>query len=256
MRDALLARHQWTAAEQAPWLARLETLIESTWGGQHRFFLDKPRWNWLGAELRVDLDVGARARAAGDHLAVEIYKTPPGESLRSLDISHEVASGSPADPADQTMRLASTTTGPKEYALLRQSVEFGYDSDALTDTAVRALNGFIARFNGALGNAAHQEVRVEIVGHASAAGSERYNLDLARRRADAVRRHLERNGFANTASRVHLTPRGEAEADPAQPRRAADQRADLVVDGGERTVTAAHEWGHAFGLDDEYDALA
>lgn len=252
VRNALLARYQWTAAEQAPWLVRLEALVETTWGGRHSFFLNKPRWNWLGAEVSVDLDIGQRAKAATDHLVVEIYKTPPGESLRSFDISHEVGSGSTTDPADQTMRLASTTAGPKEYDLLRQSVEFDYDSDVLTGTAIAALNGFITRFNGAVGNAAHQEVRVEIVGHTSAAGSERYNLDLSRRRAEAVRTHLERNGFANTVGRVRITSRGEAEADPTQPRRASDQRAELVVDGGERMVTAAHEWGHAFGLDDEY----
>lgn len=252
VRNALLARYQWTPAEQAPWLVRLESLIETTWGGRHSFFLNRPRWNWLGAEVRVDLDIGQRAKAATDHLVVEIYKTPPGESLRSFDISHEVGSGSTTDPADQTMRLASTTAGPKEYDLLRQSVEFDYDSDALTGTAIATLNGFIARFNGAVGNAAHQEVRVEIVGHTSAAGSEHYNVDLSRRRAEAVRTHLERHGFANTANRVHIRARGEAEADPTQPRRASDQRADLVVDGGGRMVTAAHEWGHAFGLDDEY----
>jgi outer membrane protein OmpA-like peptidoglycan-associated protein len=252
VRSALLSLYQWTPAEQAPWLANLKSLIESTWGGQHSFFLNKPRWNWLGAEVKVALDIGRRAKAAGDHMTAEIFKTPPGESLRTFDISHEVGSGSKADPADQTVRLASTTTGPKEYDLLRQSVEFDYNSDVLTGTAIGRLNGFIARFNGAVGNAAHQEVRVEIVGHTSAAGDEKYNLDLSERRANAVRDHLDKNGFANTATRVTITPRGETEADQTQPKRASDQRADLIVDGGERMITAAHEWGHAFGVDDEY----
>lgn len=252
VRSALLSLYQWTPAEQMPWLANLESLIESTWGGKHRFFVNKPRWTWLGAEVQVSLDIGRRAKAAGDHMTAEIYKTPPGESLRTFDISHQVGSGSRADPADQTMRLASTTTGPKEYDLLRQSVEFDYNSDVLTGTAIGRLNGFIARFNGAVGNAAHQEVRVEIVGHTSAAGTEKYNLDLSERRANAVRDYLDRNGFANTATRVTITPRGETEADQTQPKRATDQRADLIVDGGERMITAAHEWGHAFGVDDEY----
>ncbi|WP_169142318.1 eCIS core domain-containing protein, partial [Aromatoleum toluolicum] len=252
VRNALLSLYQWTPAEQAPWLANLKSLIESTWGGKHSFFLNKPRWTWLGAEVKVALDIGRRAKAAGDHMTAEIFKTPPGESLRTFDISHEVGSGSKADPADQTMRLASTTTGPKEYDLLRQSVEFGYNSDVLTGAAIGQLNGFIARFNGAVGNAAHQEVRVEIVGHTSAAGTEQYNLDLSERRANAVRDYLANNGFANTATRVTITPRGESEADQTQPKRATDQRADLIVDGGERMITAAHEWGHAFGVDDEY----
>lgn len=252
VRNALLSRYQWTPAEQGPWLTNLKTLIESTWGGKHSFFLNKPRWTWLGADVKVTLDIGQRAKAAGDHMTAEIYKTPPGESLRTFDISHEAGPGSTTDPRDQTMRLASTTTGPKEYDLLRASVEFGFNSDVLTGTAVAKLNGFIARFNGAVGNAAHQEVRVEIVGHASASGDEKYNLDLSERRANAVRDHLANNGFANTATRVAITPRGETEADQTRPKLATDQRADLIVDGGERMITAAHEWGHAFGVDDEY----
>ncbi len=234
-RNALLARYQWTAAEQAPWLVRLEALVETTWGGRHSFFLNKPRWNWLGAEVSVDLDIGQRAKAATDHLVVEIYKTPPGESLRSFDISHEVGSGSTTDPADQTMRLASTTAGPKEYDLLRQSVEFDYDSDVLTGTAIAALNGFITRFNGAVGNAAHQEVH-DIVGHTSAAGSERYNLDLSRRRAEAVRAHLERNGFANTVGRVRITARGQR---PRPIRRSRDEPATSAPSS---SSMAANAW--------------
>ncbi|HEY0918700.1 eCIS core domain-containing protein, partial [Devosia sp.] len=252
LRSAVLAAYQWTPAERAPWISQLKSLIETTWGGQHSFFLNRPRWNWLGADVRVALDIGARAKAAGDHMATETYKMPTGESLRTYDISHEVGSGSGADAYDQTMRLASTTTGPKEYDLLRESVEFGNNSDVLTPAAIGTLNAFINQFNGATANAAHQEVRVEIVGHASASGSEKHNMDLSQRRAEAVRDYLANNGFANTASRVTLTPRGETEADQTQPKLASDRRVDLIVDGGERMITAAHEWGHAFGLDDEY----
>lgn len=252
LRSAVLASYQWTPAERAPWIAHLKSVIESTWGGQHRFFLNKPRWNWLGASVAVTLDIGARAKAAGDHMVTETYKMPTGESLRTYDISHEVAYGSGADAYDQTMRLASTTTGPKEYDLLRESVAFGDNSDVLTPAATGTLDAFINKFNGATAAAAHQEVRVEIVGHASASGSETHNLDLSRRRAEAVRDYLANNGFANTASRVTLTPRGETEADQSRPKLASDRRVDLIVDGGQRMITAAHEWGHAFGLDDEY----
>jgi outer membrane protein OmpA-like peptidoglycan-associated protein len=251
-RDGLLSLYQWAPADEGPWISKVKTLVESTWGGQYSFFLNKPRWTWLGADVKVTLDIGPRAKAAGDHMTAEIYKTPPGESLRAFDIAHQVGAGDTADPHDQAMRLSSTAIGPKEYDLLRESVEFGFNSDVLTGAATTKLNAFIARFNGAVGNAAHQELRVEIVGHTSASGDEQYNLALSRRRADAVRDYLANNGFANGATRVTITPRGETDADQTQPKRAGDQRADLVVDGGERMITAAHEWGHAFGLDDEY----
>lgn len=252
LRNMLLAAYQWSPAEQGPWISNLKSVIEQSWGGQHSFFLNKPRWNWLGADVNITLDIGARAKAAADHMATEVFKTPSGESLRSFGISHNVNRGSPTDPRDQTMRLASTTTGPKEVDLLRRSVRFGDNSDALTPAATGTLDAFIRTFNGAPAAAAHQEIRVEIVGHASASGSEAHNVDLSERRATAVRDYLQNNGFANTASRVTLTPRGETEADQTQPQRADDRRVDLIVDGGERMVTAVHEWGHAFGLDDEY----
>ena len=251
-RNAALASYQWTPAERTPWIDELKTLIETGWGGRHSFFLNKPRWNWLGVDVRITLDIGARAKAAGDHMLTETYKMPTGESLRSYDISHKVNRGDDDDAHDQTMRLASTTTGPKEVDLLRESVHFGHDSDVLTPPARATLDAFIRLFNGATGNAAHQEVRVEIVGHASASGSESYNMALSQRRAQAVRNYLASNGFANMASRVTLGSRGETEADQARPQLESDRRVDLVVDGGERMITAAHEWGHAFGLDDEY----
>ncbi|SIR53964.1 OmpA family protein [Aromatoleum tolulyticum] len=252
LRNAVLAAYQWTPVERAPWINHLKSLVETTWGGQHSFFLNKPRWSWLGADVHVTVDIGARAKAAGDHMETETYKLPTGERLLDYGIAQQVGSGSGVDAYDQTMRLASTTTDPREDNLLRRSVFFGLNSDALDGTATGTLNGFINTFNGATAAAAHQEVRVEVVGHTSASGSEAHNLDLSERRAEAVRDYLANNGFANTASRVTITPRGETEADQTQPKLANDQRVDLIVDGGAGMISATHEWGHAFGLDDEY----
>jgi hypothetical protein len=65
---------------------------------------------------------------------------------------------------------------------------------------------------------------------------------------------LRNNGFHNVDTRVAFDARGESEADQTA-EVAADRRVDLVVDGGDRMITAAHEWGHAFGLDDEYGTV-
>ncbi|MCC4118946.1 flagellar motor protein MotB, partial [Aromatoleum toluclasticum] len=63
-RATTLAAYQWNNAEQQPWIDDMKTLIESGLSGKHSFFLNKPRWNWLGASVAVKLDVGKRAQAA------------------------------------------------------------------------------------------------------------------------------------------------------------------------------------------------
>jgi len=254
-RTAALARYQWTAAEKAPWISDLRSLIERSWSGRFDFFLNKPRWEWLGARVAVALNIGERPKAADDHLDLETYKTPSGESLNTFDIANVTGPGSTTDAFDQTMRLSSTNLGPNSFDLLREHVEFEFGSDRLTPAATGTLDGFVTTFNGAIGDVAHQEIHVDIVGHASGAGSDAYNLDLSRRRAVAVREYLRSHGFANVDTRVTLDPRGEAEADASDPRRAGDQRVDLSVDGGERQVVAVHEFGHEFGLGDEYGTV-
>ena len=254
-RAAAVAAYQWTAAEKTPWINQLEPLIEQGWGGQHEFFLNQPRWQWLGATVAVDLSVGERARGATDHLDLETFKTPAGESLRTFSISHEVSSNSSTDGFDQTMRLASTGVDVGGRDLLTASVEFAHGSAVLTPVAQTALNRFITRFNGANAHVAHQEVRVDLIGHSSALGEDADNQRLSEQRTAAVREYLRTNGFANVATRVIEEGRGEREADPTAPRRAADQRVDLLVDGGARQITALHEFGHSFGVNDEYGVV-
>ena len=254
-RAAAVSAYQWTAAEKAPWIAQLEPLIEQSWGGQHEFFLNQPRWEWLGATAAVDLTVGERPRGATDHLDLSTFKTPAGESLDTFGIIHSTRDGTLASGFDQTMRLASTSIAPNSFDLLRRSVRFNFGSADLTPRTTAALDSFIATFNGANAAAAHQEIRVDVIGHTSASGEEAANQRLSEQRTAAVREYLRRRGFANVATRVIEEGRGEREADPTDPRRAADQRVDLLVDGGQRQIVAIHEFGHSFGLDDEYGTV-
>jgi hypothetical protein len=122
-RAVLLSMYQWTGAERAPWMANIRSTVESSWGFQHEFFLNQPRWNWIGAKVAVSVNLAEGAKAAGDHMELEVYKVPPDQTLRSFDISHQVSHGSGTDARDQQMHLASTTIKPEQ--LLRRSVLFG-----------------------------------------------------------------------------------------------------------------------------------
>lgn len=251
-RTNALSAYQWSgAAEERQWLGELESVVEGAWGFQHTFFLNQPCWEWIGASVNVDLRLHIGEKGSGDHMDLETYKTPAGESLRTHGVSHRVSHGSGTDAFDQSMRLASTTTGEKEYDLLRESVEFGHNSDVLTSDAQIALHAFIQEYDGATAHPAFSRSRIDLIGRTSSSGSEEYNQDLAERRAEAVRSFLETHGLTDAPLRVHVDARGESEADQTTDD-PGDRRVDLLVDGGQRMVTASHEFGHAFGLGDEY----
>jgi outer membrane protein OmpA-like peptidoglycan-associated protein len=260
-RAAFVARYQWTDGEKIPWMNNLEHTIQSSWGGQHEFFINKPQWEWLGARIRVDIEVHEGERAENDHLAIESIKTPPSENLYTHGGFSSTGGGAADDAFDQTMTLASTDIGPRpDTNFLHETVFFGHNSDALDASATATIDRVITRFREAFtptGTLDPRSQGAEIVleAHASAPGDDAYNLDLAQRRADAVRNYLSSNGFTNIATRVSDDNRGESEADPAAATHAAqapDRRVDLVIDGGQRQVLATHEFGHAFGLGDEY----
>lgn len=251
-RATALAAYQWNNAEEQPWIDKLKPLIEGGWSGKHSFFLNKPRWNWLGAEVKVTLDVGKRAQAASDHMTTRVYKMPSGEDLTSFGTVDSTNRGADANARDQTMKLSATGLEPNFYDTLRESVEFAHDSSVLDGTAQTTLTSFIAKYNGAVASAAHQEIRVDIIGHTSSSGAASHNQTLSESRANTVRDFLQNNGFANVPTRVQVAARGATEADPLDKDRAKDRRVDLLVDGGQRQIGALHEWGHALGLGDEY----
>lgn len=107
----------------------------------------------------------------------------------------ETASRSAVRAAEAALREAARAMPEPELvtpALLRDdSVRFPRGSAELTPRARDLLDLFAAEYQ-----ARNQDLYVEIRGHADATGTERANRDLARRRAEAVRRHLhERYGL-------------------------------------------------------------
>jgi hypothetical protein len=86
-----------------------------------------------------------------------------------------------------------------------------------------------------------------VAGHASRNEGEGASLELSERRAAVVGASLERLGFAGSIRTEGHGDERRSE-DPA-----ADRIAWVVLGDGRGQTAALHEFGHAFGLGDEYD---
>jgi outer membrane protein OmpA-like peptidoglycan-associated protein len=80
---------------------------------------------------------------------------------------------------------------------------YGFDSDAILATAGDNLRNLAASLKK------YPDTSLLIVGHTDATGTESYNQDLSRRRAESAMRYLGQQGIP--ASRVSATGRGELE---------------------------------------------
>jgi outer membrane protein OmpA-like peptidoglycan-associated protein len=94
-------------------------------------------------------------------------------------------------------------------------VYFAFDSAELGPPALPALDRAVKLLD------THQVLRVRIAGYADAIGTQRYNLALSRRRAQAIGGYLVDHGIAR--SRVQVE--GKGEGSPVAPNTTADGRA-------------------------------
>jgi len=100
-----------------------------------------------------------------------------------------VAQPVPAQPAE----------GPMTATAL-----FDYNSSVLRPAEAAKLDEFAGKAKGRASD------RLDVAGYADRIGSDSYNMDLSRQRAEAVRNHLIGKGIE--AGRVRAEARGESEA--------------------------------------------
>lgn len=121
-----------------------------------------------------------------------------------------------------TAAAATTATGAGVIHDLR--IFFPFDSAELTPAARRTLDELAV----ALASPRLQGDRFRIAGHTDAVGDEAYNLDLSRRRAEAVVDYLART-HGISADRLIGEGYGEsAPFDPANPTAGLNRRVEVV----------------------------
>ena len=117
-----------------------------------------------------------------------------------------------------------TKTLPDEVAV-SIPILFEFNSYSLTPASRSQLKKIATVFKH--GNLSGKTILIE--GHADASGSETYNLELSRNRADAVRRFLEQNEQVDNLN-FYVEGKGESDLfNPLDPYAAENRRVEFVV---------------------------
>jgi OOP family OmpA-OmpF porin len=119
--------------------------------------------------------------------------------------------------------------------LFPQAEVFAFDSDKLSD----AGKTYISNYRDQLGDELVQAFAIIVLGYTDSTGDEKYNLDLSKRRANAVADYLSSLGVP--ADKMKTVGRGEN--DPIVPNdseenRAQNRRVEVVVVGQPRALDA------------------
>ncbi len=125
------------------------------------------------------------------------------------------ADGKGAVRLDQKIREACGDTAADAY----------FDNDSttvLTDASARLDSLATCFTTGAL-----KDRSVNIVGYTDPTGTEGYNKELGKSRADHVAKYLEQKGVP--AARMHVSSRGEEGSSPDPAKWSADRMVDLTL---------------------------
>jgi OOP family OmpA-OmpF porin len=127
----------------------------------------------------------------------------------------------PAEPEPAPARRP-----PPEKITLDTDTYFDFDKAELKPNGQRKLDEIAARL---------QKMQLEVVvavGHTDSIGTEQYNENLSRRRAEAVKAFLENRGLP--ADRIHIDGKGESQpvaSNATREGRAKNRRVEVEVVG-------------------------
>lgn len=258
-----LSRFFWSDTEKDDFKSDYIGRVTARWSAQHTMTSTKPCWDFRAIPLVMPVEVADDASA---HYVTTVHKSPgPGIDYKSAtndpDVAHPERPAS-ADLYQSDVREAPDFNSGSVATTERQRLEsalaaaaaspvlFSNDSDVISPAARTALTAFA--------DAARQKnpsdplIPLKVDGFASRDGDATHNVDLADRRAVAVRSFLAGLGVLQPIGVLGHGPVG-AVGD------AANRRADITVDhtfettyAGNRYSVGEHEFGHMLGLPDEY----
>ena len=247
-RAAEVERWRWqdNPPERANWAAILRTAIETAWSESKtgiQFVLNKPGFPASSANVAVRVEVddmagkqvtpGPQIPVSDRHLDMVVWKEP-------RDVVESTESTGSLDNRHSTMRLSSNSVNQR----VDNPLVFIWDP--------MARNGFLSNVESWAAD--HKSAATALGSKSAAAGKvpdaagEPISMivrgpDSATRSSDTVDLIKAITAGCGDASRIRRL--GELEG---------SRGAGLFVGDGMPQTTAAHEFGHLFGLDDEYAA--
>ena len=251
-RQEQLALFRWpeakTAVEKTNFMSGVESTIEPFWSGNHQFFLRKKGWSWLGANVKVDIVVKDKEDIADQHMIIKPVKVPA-----NVNMGANVEPGQATNARDQVMNVTSNIGASGSF--LNHRVTFAVNSSAVVGDQATKLENVVKTFKGAESSPGVADTRsiqtpVVLTGRASATGDPAPNQELSEQRAAAVESFMKTKGFVNVEKRVTGSGVGDTTATGGENEN--DRRVDIVIGSGGSQNTLQHEFGHAFGLGDEY----
>jgi outer membrane protein OmpA-like peptidoglycan-associated protein len=170
----------------------------------------------------------SEARTAGQIEAVEGQVEANQTRLAEQQAQLDSLSQTSREAMERALAAGKLAEGKFLYetVLSDDRVRFGFDSSELSDAARAMLDDLAADLRQR-----NENVYIEIQGHTDATGSDDYNLDLGRQRAEAVQRYLNlRHGVA--LHRMSVVSYGESAPvadNDTRDGRSANRRVVLVV---------------------------
>ena len=254
-KQTAIAQFQWGGASKG-WSANLQKTVVGAWGGAAPFFrVDKPGWRWVGAKPVLNVEVADGAKGADDHVQVKAYKHPATREWENDPDTRgqEMGWGSYQWKKDKNQLLVLGSQDSKQSKGFSVDVPFKTGRFALDHPdALGAINDAHHGYFGAPHVGGSAKPTITLTGKASAVGSVRRNRFLANRRVAAVRNKLAALGW-NVKTQVSTRSVGESKASTraGEENRDRDRVVTVSLDGSGQT-TSVHEFGHVFGLTDEY----
>jgi outer membrane protein OmpA-like peptidoglycan-associated protein len=242
----------WTADQRTRFSTDLVSSIQTAWSDQHRFVCTTPGFEEVSAGLQVRVNiVDDEARA---HTKITALKIPEGAPRFRSFVQGDEATLDYRDPTETEFH---DVTKPQ---FVRQVGPFATGSAELTPDITAQLDGVIAELRnlqqpGQQAQGLGPNLVTVFRGRASTPGTRSSNQKLAAERA----RNVEQYVNAQMGWTDQQQARGAGEENATDEERF--KRVDIEVvnlnasyDPVEQN-TAAHEAGHMFGLDDEYEDL-
>ena len=258
-----LSRFFWTDTEKADFKREYIARVSARWSFQHLMASTKPCWAFTARPFVSPHEVDSDAAA---HYVATVHKSPgPGIDYKSgtndPDTAHPnrpattdlYSSDVKESPDFQSANVALSERQRIEGALagaVASPVLFDQDSDTIRPAAAAALTTFASGCKAK--NPSDPLIPLKLDAFASREGGLTHNVDLANRRAVAVRDFLAGLGVPQPIGVLGHGPVGA-------PGDAANRKVDITVDhafessyASNRYSVGEHEFGHMLGLPDEY----